>query len=249
MTKQIQITYPIQILPTINNPVLSRTCRKWPFISKVLDRLPSRILRKIYSDDYSVNERIIEHPFVHANLAGVSPGARILDVGSNYSPLVLELAGLGFNVTALDINESAFQHPNITFATGSICNTAFDNEAFDVVTAISTVEHIGLGYYGDSTAEASDIKAVREIRRILKASGKLILTVPYGVRSTTKFTRIYDRDLLNQLLDGFEKLSELYAIRTNSRCWMRSSEEEASIRKVEGFEHIRAVVCLALKKV
>ena len=148
MTKQIQITYPIQILPTINNPVLSRTCRKWPFISKVLDRLPSRILRKIYSDDYSVNERIIEHPFVHANLAGVSPGARILDVGSNYSPLVLELAGLGFNVTALDINESAFQHPNITFATGSICNTAFDNEAFDVVTAISTVEHIGLGYTG-----------------------------------------------------------------------------------------------------
>lgn len=244
----IQITYPIQIKQRIKNQALARICNFWPFINKVLDRLPSRTLQQLYTDDYTVNERIVEHPFVHANLADIPPNGKVLDVGSNSSPIILELAALGFNVTALDINETFLQHPNVTSVKGTICNSSFADETFEAVTCISTLEHIGLGHYGDSTETDSDIKAVQEISRILKRHGKFILTVPYGIRTTTSFLRIYDKELLNSLISSFEKLSELYAVKTNPKCWIRSNEEFTSKQQLEGLGRIHGVVCLSLRK-
>ena len=49
----------------------------------------------------SVSERIAEAPYVFRALAGVQPGARVLDVGAAESTVCLSLAALGYVVTAL----------------------------------------------------------------------------------------------------------------------------------------------------
>ena len=47
----------------------------------------------------------------------------------------------------------------------------FNDKFFDVVTAVSTIEHIGLGCYGDSIAPDGDKEATTEIKRVLKRGG------------------------------------------------------------------------------
>jgi hypothetical protein len=43
--------------------------------------------------------------------------------------------------------------------------TGFQNEVFDQVICISTIEHIGIGNNGD---ESGDVKSIKEILRVLK---------------------------------------------------------------------------------
>ncbi len=55
------------------------------------------------------------------------------------------------------------------------------DETFDAVTCLSTIEHIGLGAYGESQSEeGEDVAAMRRIRELAKPGGVLVLTVPYG---------------------------------------------------------------------
>ena len=54
-------------------------------------------------------------------------------------------------------------------------------QLFDVVTCISTIEHVGLGAYGEPPgAKDSDMVAMRRIRELTKPGGLLVLTVPLG---------------------------------------------------------------------
>jgi SAM-dependent methyltransferase len=114
-----------------------------------------------------INERIVDYSFVHQNI-GLDGKGRILDVGCHGSKLVIELASLGYETYSIDGIEYPLQHPNFTFVQGDICKTPFPDDFFDAVTAVSTIEHIGLGRYEDPTYSNGDKKAVKEIKRILK---------------------------------------------------------------------------------
>ena len=131
-----------------------------------------------------INERVADYPFVHQNIGISLKGkGRILDVGCYGTKLVIELASLGYDVYGIDGIEYPLQHPNFTFVLGDICKTPFPDDFFDAVTAVSTIEHIGLGRWGDPTYSDGDKKAINEIKRILKPGGKAIITVPFGKRT------------------------------------------------------------------
>jgi len=44
----------------------------------------------------------------------------------------------------------------------------FEDEIFDVIVAVSSIEHAGLGAYGESKFEKGDYKIISEFYRILK---------------------------------------------------------------------------------
>lgn len=54
---------------------------------------------------------------------------------------------------------------------------------FDIVTCISTIEHVGLGFYGDPTAhgENGPALAFRSLVRLTAPGGHILLTVPIGL--------------------------------------------------------------------
>ena len=60
----------------------------------------------------------------------------------------------------------------------------FDDQAFDLVLCVSTLEHVGAdnsGYGLDAEDDgASRLTALRELRRVLAPSGRLLITVPCG---------------------------------------------------------------------
>jgi 2-polyprenyl-3-methyl-5-hydroxy-6-metoxy-1,4-benzoquinol methylase len=122
--------------------------------------------------------RTAEYRFVLKNLPPV--GSTILDIGCCDSLLALKLAEKGYQVYGIDTRRYSEKHSNFTFVQEDILGTTFPNGFFDAVIAVSTVEHIGLGAYGDPIHDNADILAVREIHRILKPDGRLIVTTPFA---------------------------------------------------------------------
>ncbi|MBT9132861.1 MAG: hypothetical protein DDT33_01391 [Firmicutes bacterium] len=183
----------------------------------------------------SFEARLIEYGFAHTNIAqGIRQ--RILDIGCCESKLPVELAKLGHEVYGIDVGD----HPEpkgFTFVQGDIRQMPFGDEFFDVVTAISTVEHIGLGRYGDPVASDGDREAMAEIRRVLKRGGTLLMTVPCGrdticySKDGVPLSRVYSSPSLVKLLQGLEVLEISYIVK-KGQVWFPASMSDTE-RAVE----------------
>lgn len=186
------------------------------------------------------SSRIVEYPWILRNMP--SEG-KILDVGSTGSQLPVMLAGLGYPVWALDVRkyEYASLSSHLHSVVGDIRKTNFPDSFFDVITAVSTVEHVGLGRYGDPFDAEGDRNAVKEIRRIITSDGILLITVPFGKRSITSLHRVYDENTLSSLIEGFKIHSTQYFLNTN-QMWVSTTEEQ--VKEIDSSMKERAIVCV-----
>lgn len=212
------------------------------FYSKLKEKLkPLELSSKLER----VTERIVEYPFVFKHAIKLKQG-RILDVGCHGSYLLTELASLGHEVYGIDIRQYPVQYPNVKFVKGNICETKFPNGFFDMITAVSTIEHIGIKeQYGDVEDPEGDKKAVKEMTRIVKPDGKILITVPYGKSDTETPYRIYTELSLKDLLSGLEiENIEYFALKNGY--WLPTSKVEAE--KIETSKRANAVVLLKLSK-
>jgi len=130
--------------------------------------------------------RCVEFPLVFQHL-GLAPGGRLLDVGSGQSHFPLYVASrTPTTVVALDPSprvlwlkemEAKFVRRGIMppgrlhVVVADARDTALGDGEFDYIALISTIEHVE--HDGDSTA-------MRELARLLKPGGRLVLTVPYN---------------------------------------------------------------------
>lgn len=102
----------------------------------------------------------------------------ICDVGSRLDGFVAHLA-TAFPITVMDIRPTNLQIPNVKFIVNDLMQSKIFNQ-FDIVTCLHTIEHIGLGRYGDPIDHLGWEKALESLTRMLKTNGKLILTTPVG---------------------------------------------------------------------
>ena len=183
--------------------------------------------------------RVVEYPWVLRNLP---PEGKILDVGSTGSQLPVMLACLGYHVWTIDVRdyEYAGLRDNLHSVVGDIRRTSFPDRFFDVVIAVSTVEHVGLGRYGDPIDVEGDRNAMKEIKRITASDGILLITVPFGKRSVTPIHRVYDEETLSSLLEGFGIQSVEYFLRKIS--WIRATKEQ--VIQVESSIKEKAIACV-----
>ncbi len=211
-------------------------------------RLPAKVVRlamRIFDieppDIDQLNGRNIEYSFVICKLAS-APKGKVLDVGccsaNNIVPVAL--TGLGFEVWGLDIRQFRLDHPDYHSVIGDIRHTDFPNGFFDCVTAISTIEHIGLTRYGEASEDLDgDKNALREIARILKPTGRFLLTVPFGIQVVVKpLHRIYDNQGLTELWQGYRVLEGLYYARDGAGYWRKVSPELAEETRRQGRESL-----------
>lgn len=147
--------------------------------------------------------------------------ARILEVGAHDEPLSNILAGLGYNVTGIDLREYDTKQSvqNYHYIQADFCDLPDDflrenTGKFDSIIAISAIEHFGLTTYGEGRQHPYyDVIAMRIIRQLLKMNGTCYITVPYGHKHVDVdiHWRIYNSEsIMSRLYQDFNV--EIYGI-------------------------------------
>ncbi len=80
----------------------------------------------------------------------------------------------------------------------------FKNNSINSLSCMHTIEHIGLGRYGDKIDPDGDLKAIAELKRVLTQGGSLLFVVPVG-KPKIEFNahRIYSYE---QITEYFKEL-------------------------------------------
>jgi SAM-dependent methyltransferase len=227
--------------------VLERVLNK---LLKCLLKLPEAspirdLLRKLYLGNI-VSSRIVEYPLIFKYL-DLPRGSKILDVGCCYSLLSIQLASLGYKVWGLDVEYYPYAHPNFKFVKGDVRKTIFPDGYFDCVIAVSTIEHVGIPFSfsrlkitEEAYDENGDIKAMNEIRRILKAGGVILLTLPFGSKfQLTRSERIYNMQRLRHLLSGFKVEAIEYYVKIDGK-WVPLTEPDERYQEQELVVFVKA---------
>lgn len=107
-------------------------------------------------------------------LPHLKKGAVLLDIGCWTGQLFRALSNSKVEYYGIDVSSQAIQkaksvNPQGKWYTGSALKLPFKNKTFDVVTLFDVIEHIPIG---------SEEKCIKEIKKIIKKNGVLILSTP-----------------------------------------------------------------------
>lgn len=101
------------------------------------------------------------------------------DVGSRVDGFIAHLI-VHQPVNVIDIRRLDSPFSRLKFFQGDITSLFLEDGSVNSLSCLHTIEHIGLGRYGDSLDPDGWAKAVAELRRVLAPRGKLYLSVPVG---------------------------------------------------------------------
>ncbi|HTQ41041.1 MAG TPA: DUF268 domain-containing protein [Pirellulales bacterium] len=120
----------------------------------------------------------IYHPAWAARvLAQLRPAVHI-DVSSKlyFSAIVSAFLPIKF----LDYRPARLSLSGLECGQGDLLSLPFADASVASLSCMHTVEHIGLGRYGDRLDPDGDIKSIAELKRVLAPAGSLLFVVPIG---------------------------------------------------------------------
>jgi SAM-dependent methyltransferase len=213
-----------------------------------------------------LDERVVEYPWALSRL-GEGP-ARLLDAGSTLNheeildlPLLREKT---IHIVTLAPEPECFSWKGVSYLYADLRALPVRDDYYDEAVCLSTLEHVGRDsslYTGRaSSADGDFLPAVRELRRVLKPGGVLLVTVPFGRRTELGFQLQFDLALVEQVREAFQPAtSRLDVFRYSASGWEVSDAAAAAdaeyfdVRTAPRFDAdvaaaARAVACLELRK-
>lgn len=186
------------------------------FFKIIIYKVTARLRESLRYLSYLVklpSSRSVEYDFAHRAVPS-NERLYILDIGS-YGPLLpLILAKEGHNVTAYDFRGYPEKNDKLVSFTGDFLKNSLPDNHFDIIMLISCIEHVGFSGYNDPRYIDGDYKIIKEVRRLLKPNGKLIMTFPYFYQEKIipGFERWYHQDRIASLFFSFEIVKSQYYI-------------------------------------
>ncbi|MBL7743838.1 MAG: DUF268 domain-containing protein [Chitinophagaceae bacterium] len=100
-----------------------------------------------------------------------------------------------------DYRPAHLQLGNFTSDFADLKQLPFESNSIESVSCMHTIEHIGLGRYGDELDVQGDIKAINELKRVTQPGGNILFVTPVG-KPKIEFNahRIYS---FEQIIDYF----------------------------------------------
>lgn len=223
---------------------------------------------------YRLDERIVEYPWIFANLK--KEKTIFLDAGSTFNFEYLLDNELIENkdkyIYTFYPEEKSYNQKRISYVYGDLRNLPFKHEFFEEIVCQSTIEHIDMdnsmyGYELKSTLNVFTNKSyeylevIYELLRVLKNDGQLLLTFPYGKFENHGFFQQFDKEMVARITDKIKGLGsyELTFFKYLPEGWILASQEDCDdsesynphtqIGKKNDFAaHSRAICCLKFIK-
>ena len=192
------------------------------------------ITREPYCDigDHPQTYLDFECTFAANSIAELEPEA-LLDIGSNRHFISGILACR--KLTTIDVRDRKVGCSNETVVVSDAKDLQFPDASFDGVLMLCALEHFGLGRYGDELDHLGDVKAIDEIKRVLKPGGCLILSIPMtGDKPFIAFNahRVYSHGLFSEMCSPLQLHCESFYLIEESR----AGHQEELTRKRGGWD-------------
>lgn len=143
----------------------------------------------------------IYHPAWAARIIAKTKPEKHFDISSSlsFSTIISAFTAVKF----YDYRPANINLSNMTSEKANLLSLPFADNSISSLSCMHTVEHIGLGRYGDNIDPDADLKAINELKRVLAVEGNLLFVVPIG-QSKLIFNahRIYSYD---QIIEYFKK--------------------------------------------
>jgi len=95
--------------------------------------------------------------------------------------------------------------PGLTSGRADLLKLDFEDNSIPSISCMHTVEHIGLGRYGDPLDPDGDLKAIKELKRVVALGGDLLFVVPVGrPRVCYNAHRVYSNEQIMEYFSDME---------------------------------------------
>jgi hypothetical protein len=154
------------------------------------------------SRDTGFDPHYTYHPAWAARILAKTKPARHVDISSilSFSTIVSAFVPTDF----YDYRPAHITLSDLISRKADLTALQFSDNSIESLSCMHTIEHIGLGRYGDTIDPDGDIKAMSELSRVIARGGNLLFVTPIGKpRIQFNAHRIYS---YRQIIDYFPDL-------------------------------------------
>jgi SAM-dependent methyltransferase len=102
-----------------------------------------------------------------------------------------------------DFRPAPLKLSNLLCGSADLTSLHFTTDSIQSLSCMHTVEHVGLGRYGDPLDPDGDLKAMHELQRVLAPGGNLLFVVPVGKpKIVFNAHRIYSYEMIIESFKG-----------------------------------------------
>jgi hypothetical protein len=187
-----------------------------------------------------LSERAIEYPWVLSKLS--TSASTVLDAGSTLNfEYLLEHPSLREKqiviYTLSPQGENKIVRSNVSYIYGDLRKTILQDNTFDEIVCVSTIEHVGMdntflytknNLYQEQRQNDYEL-VIKELRRLLKPNGRLLLTVPYGIFQYLGWLQQFDAAMIVKVIETFNPVDcRISYYKYDSLGWQLSTKEECA---------------------
>ncbi len=170
-----------------------------------------------YMDDRNGAAGYDRHYFLHtawaARVLAETRPSRHVDVSSQH--LFVAAVSAFVPMESFEFHPLPVEMEGLKVGKADLCRLPFEDRSVASLSCMHAVEHVGLGRYGDPLDPDGDLKAMKELQRVLAPGGQLLFVVPVGrPRVVFNAHRIYAYEHIREGCDGL-KLCEFALIPDN----------------------------------
>ena len=181
------------------------------------------ILRPFFSDHKKSNGFEDPQYFYQDHIAAkeiVNGGFdNILDVGSRIDGFVSSVA-IFQKINVIDIRPAKINIKNIEFIQSDLFNTNLELEQWDCVSCLHTIEHVGLGRYGDPINPYSREEFIKRLFGFVKPGGMLFISTPVSSKTRIEFNAhvvVSPYSMVSSILQNNGKIEKIWVIDDNAK--------------------------------